>query len=53
MYRVVFVENVLFHGQNGKKSKSASFWAIREAVEVENLDFVLELERLVGEKKPK
>ena len=48
MYRVVFVENVFLHGQNGKKCEFLGDPG--RAAEVENLGFALEPERLVGEK---
>ena len=51
MYRVVFVENMLLHGQNGKKiEQSASFGDLRKQKKYPNFQLALEPERLVGEK---
>ena len=49
MYRVLFVENVLLHGQNGKKSKKVSFWDLKTE-KIRNFQLALEPEQLVREK---
>ena len=33
MYRVFFVENVLLHGQNGKKRKKCEFWGYSKVIQ--------------------